>query len=125
MKARLLPVFALIVCVGCSKIHEDRSFTVEALGSHGLEITAPVSDQKVKVVVTADKPINVCIVLDKDIPGNKDDFDPESIATSLLAKEKNTKSATLEVTIPAKEKYRVYVNGVTEKTNVTVKIDSQ
>jgi hypothetical protein len=125
MKARLLPVLAVIALAGCSKVHHESSFTVEAGNSHNVKISAPVSEQKVKVVVTADKPINVWIILEKDVPGGKDEFDPESIQTGIVAKEKNTKEVTLEATIPAKESYRIYINGPIEKANVTVKIDSQ
>ena len=125
MTTRLLPVLAVIAMAGCSKVHDQRSFTVEGGSSHSLMISAPVSEQKVKVVVTSDKPINVWIVLEKDVPGAKEEFDPETILSGILAKEKNTKEVTLEATIPAKENYRVYINGPTEKANVTVKIDSQ
>jgi hypothetical protein len=125
MKARLIPLLALCILVGCSKIHEERSFTVEAGGSHSLQITAPLSEQTVKVVMNSEEPVNVYVLLDKNVPDGKDEFDPEGMKEGVLAKEKGKKDATLTATIPAKEKYRVYVNGVAKKTNVIVKVDSQ
>ena len=125
MRLRLIPLLAILALAGCSKIHEQRSFTVDAGGAHSLSITAPLSEQKVKVEVTSDEPINVWVVLEKDVPAGKDDFDPESLKSGVVAKEKDTKQATLTATIPAKEKYRVYINGPAKKANVTVKVDSQ
>jgi len=124
MKARYLALLAVFALAGCSKIHEQRSFTVEPAGSHNLKITAPLSETKYKVEVTSDQPVNVWVILEKDVPGGKDDFDPEPIQ-SVLGKEKSTQQATLNVTVPAKEKFRVYINGPTKPANVTVKIDSQ
>ena len=62
---------------------------------------------------------------DENLPEIKDDFNPEKLTEGVVAKEKNTKDSTLTATIPAKEKFRVFVNGATKKANVTVKIDSQ
>src|SRR5215211_6277980 len=125
MRLRLIPVLAVCAFAGCSKIHEQRSFTIESGGAYTLNITAPLSEQKVKVEVTSDEPINVWVILEKDVPGGKDEFDPESLKSGVLAKEKDTKQVTLTATIPAKEKYRVYINGPAKKASVTVKVDSQ
>jgi hypothetical protein len=125
MRARVIPVFALVVLAGCSKIHESKTFTVEPGDSYTLQVTAPLSEQKVQVVLTSDQPVNIWVLLEKDVPSGKDDFDPESIKSGILASEKAKTQATLSATIPAKEKYRVYVNGAAKKANVTVKIDSQ
>ena len=127
MKLRPVPLLALLALAGCSKIHEQRSITIPPRGGNTLSITAPLSEQKVKVAVTSDQPVNVWILLEKDVPkGDKDDFDPDTMKEGVLAKEKNTKDATLTATIPGKEKYQVYVsNPGTKPASVTVKIDSQ
>jgi hypothetical protein len=125
MSIRRLAVLAIIVVAGCSKIHEQRSFEVEPGSNHSLEITAPLSEQTVKVVATSDQPVNVWVLLDKNLGEMKEDFNPETLKEGILAKEKNTKECTLTATIPAKEKYRVFVNGASKKASVTVKIDSQ
>ena len=65
------------------------------------------------------------MLLDKHLPEMKDDFNPETLKEGVVAKEKNTKNSTLTATIPAKERYRIFVNGATKKASVTVKIDSQ
>jgi hypothetical protein len=124
MSIRRLAVLVVIAVAGCSKIHEQRSFEVDSHSFHSLEVSAPLSEQKVKVVVTSDQPINAYILLDKNFQ-DKDDFDPDQLREGVLAKEKNTKECTLTATIPAKEKYRVFVNGAANKASVTVKIDSQ
>jgi hypothetical protein len=125
MRVRLIPVLAVCALAGCSKIHEQRSFTIEPGDAHGFTVSAPLSDQKVKVEVTSDEPLNVWVILEKDIPQGKTEFDPESLKSGVLAKEKATKQATLTATVPAKEKFRVYFDAAAKKTNVTVKIDSQ
>jgi hypothetical protein len=128
MKPRLIPVLAVVVLAGCSKIHEQRSFTLEGHGGNTLSISPPVSDQKVQVAVTADQPVDVWVLLEKDVPpGNKDFFDPDAkMKSGILASEKKTREATLQATIPGKEGYQIYVSNPGEKAaNVTVKVDSQ
>jgi uncharacterized protein YcfL len=126
MNRCLIPL-ALLALAGCSKIHEQRTFTLAPLGGNTLSISAPVSEQKVTVVVSSDQPINVWVLLEKDIPpGDKGDVDPEKMTSGVLAKEKNTKDTTLSATVPAKEKYQVYVvNPGSKSASVTVKVDSQ
>jgi hypothetical protein len=116
---------SMILLAGCSKIHEQRTFTVDPGGLHSLQISAPLSEQTVQVAVTSDQPVNVWVVLEKNIPQGKDDYDPETITEGVLAKEKNIKDATLTAKIPGKEKYRVLVGSAAKTANVTVKIDSQ
>src|SRR5262245_2821369 len=128
MKFRFVPVLAVLVLAGCSKIHEQRTFAVAPGGGNTLSISPPVSDQKLAVVLSSDQPVNVWILLEKDLPsGDKDNFDPDAqMKSGVLAKEKNTKDVTLSATIPAKEKFQVYVSNTGNKTaNVTVKIDSK
>jgi hypothetical protein len=127
MKLRLVPILAIILLAGCSKVHEQRSFPLEPGAGNTLSITAPISEQKVKVVVTAEQPVNVWVLLEKNIPpGDRGDWNPDTMTSGILAKEKQTKSVTLEATIPAKEPYQIFVNNPGAKAvNVTVKIDSQ
>jgi uncharacterized protein YcfL len=128
MRQRLIPALALFLLVGCSKIHEQRSFTLEPRGGNTLSISAPLSEQKVKVAVTSDEPVDVWVLLEKDLPpGNKDYFDPDAkMKSGILASEKKTRDATLQATIPGKEKYQIYVSNPGDKAaNVTVKVDSQ
>ncbi|HKA06991.1 MAG TPA: hypothetical protein VKD71_07010 [Gemmataceae bacterium] len=125
MRFRLIPLLAVFAVAGCSKIHEQRSFTVDPGGAHTLEVSAPVSQQTVKVAVTSDEPVNVWVLLSKNVPEGKDDFDPEALKEGVIAQEKNTKDATLTATIPAKEKFVIFVNGAAKKASVIVKVDSQ
>jgi hypothetical protein len=125
MTARRLAFLAVVLVAGCSKIHESRSFEVEPGGSHSVAISAPLSEQTIKVTATSDSPINVWVLLDKNVGEIKDDFNPETLKEGIIAKEKNTKDATLTATIPAKENYRIFINGATKKASVTVKVDSQ
>jgi hypothetical protein len=127
MTIRLLAAVAVCALAGCSKVHEQRAFTLSPLGGNSLQISAPVSEQKVKVAVTSDLPVDVWIFLEKDVPENrKNDPEPEKMTSGVLAKEKNAKDATLTATVPGKEAYRIYVHNPGAKTtNVTVTIDSQ
>lgn len=124
MRVRLIPLAFVLAFVGCSKLHEQRSFTVDAGGNHSLQISAPVSSQTVTVALTSDQPVNVWVVLEKAV-GGKEEFDPETLKEGVLAKEKNTKEATVTATVPAKEAFRIYVNGATKKASVSVKIDGK
>ena len=125
MTLRRLAFLAVILAAGCSKVHYQSSFLVDVGGSRSVEISAPMSQQTIKVVTTSDQPVNVWVLLDKNLPEIKDDFNPEKLTEGVVAKEKNTKDSTLTATIPAKEKFRIFVNGATKKANVSVKIDSQ
>src|SRR5439155_7620814 len=79
MKVRLIPALVVVALAGCSKVHEQRSFTLEAFSRNTLSISAPLSEQKVKVVVTSDEPVDVWVLLDKEVPpGDKLKFDPET-----------------------------------------------
>jgi hypothetical protein len=130
MKLRYVPALSILVVAGCSKIHEQRSFTLEPGAGNTLAITAPLSEQKVKVVVTSDQPVNVWVLLERNLPaggrGDRGDWNPDTMTTGVLAKEKNTASVTLEATVPAKEPYQIFVNNPNSKpASVTVKVDSQ
>ena len=126
MKVCRIALLGVIALAGCSKIHEKKEFSLDTGGYKTLEITAPLSEQKVKVTLTADQAVNIYVLLEKDMPkGKGDDFDPDMMKVTFIASQKNAKDASLDATIPAKEKYVIIVSGATKKTNVTVKIDSQ
>jgi hypothetical protein len=125
MTLRRFAILAVVLVAGCSKVHHQTSFTLESGADRSIQISAPLSEQKIKVVATSDEPVNVWVILEKNMPSGKSEFDPETLKEGVLAKEMNTKEATLTATIPGKEAYRVYVNGAAKKANVTVKIDSQ
>jgi len=126
MRVRYLPLLAVFALTGCSKIHQQFSFTVEPGNFHTLKVSAPLSEQKLKVNMTSDQPVNIYVILDKNLPPEiKDDFDPETVKEGVLVKEKGKKDADLSVTVPAKEKFSVIVNGAGKKASITVKIDSQ
>lgn len=128
MKPRHLSVFAILFLAGCSKIHEQRAFTLPSHGGNTLSISAPISEQKIVVSVTSDQTVSVWILLEKDVPtGDKSDFDPDAtMKTGILAKEKFVTTATLQATVPAKQAFQIFVvNRNNVAANVTVKVDSQ
>jgi hypothetical protein len=130
MKMRHVPALSILLLAGCSKIHEQRSFTLEPGAGNTLSITAPLSEQKVKIAVTSDQPVDVWVLLERDLPaggrGDRADWNPDTMTTGILAKEKKTTSATLEATIPGKEPYQIYVSNPNPKpASVTVKVDSE
>ena len=128
MKARFVPALALVALAGCSKLHVEKSYTLDPGTVQHLEVTPPTSEQKLKVSVTSDEPITLTVILVKDVPaakGGAEDIDPDTLTKAAVAQKKEAKDATLDVTIPAKEKYRVYVSGVKKMAKVTIKIDEQ
>lgn len=114
-----------VAVAGCSKIHEKKDFTLEPGNSHNLKITAPLSEQKLTVALTSDQPVSIWVLLEKDVPGGKDDLDPTTLKSGILASKTDTKEVSLDVTIPAKEAYRIIIAGAAKKAAVTVKIDSK
>ena len=126
MKARLLPALALVALAGCSKLHVDKQYTLESFDTKYVEVSAPTSEQKLKVMMTSDEPITLTVLLVKDIPAEKGgEFDPGRMTTGTLGQKKDVKEATLDVTVPAKEMYRVYLSGAKKTAKVSVKIDEQ
>jgi len=125
MRPALVPFLAVVCLAGCSKLHEERTFAVDAGWSKTIMISPPASSQKLKIAMTSDEPVNVWVVLKKDVPGAKEDIDPATIKSSVLASAEKTKSATLDVTIPAKEEFWIVVNGSGKRATGSVKIDSQ
>ena len=125
MKHRLAPILFVCALAGCSKIHDVRQFSVDATESKTFKISPPVSEQKLKVAMTSDQPVNVWVVLKKDVPPGKEDFDPATMKTGVLASSQMTKDANLDVTVPAQEEYWIIVNGAIKKATGTIKIDSQ
>jgi hypothetical protein len=91
---------------------------------HSVIVDPPKKEQKVAIVMTADQPVGVMVVLEKDIPGKDiEKYDPAK--TPPLASEKPNKTASLVVTIPANETFYVVFSGATKRAAVNVKIDSQ
>lgn len=125
MRFRYLPLLAVFALTGCSKIHQQFSFSIEPGDSHTLNVSAPLSEQKLKINMTSDQPVNIYVILEKNFGGGKDNFDPEALKEGVLEKAKSKKDADLVVTVPAKEKFVVFVNGAVKKASVNVKIDSQ
>jgi hypothetical protein len=125
MNLRLIPVVAVCALTGCSKIHEQRSYSIEPGMTQYLKVTAPLSETKYKVALTSDQPVSVWVVLEKNWPSGKEDVDPETLKEGVLGKEMQTKDATLAITVPGKEAFRVVVGGAAKTASVTVKIDSQ
>ena len=125
MRPTLFALCLLVPLAGCSKIHEQRSYSIEPGVTQHLKVTAPLSETTYKVAVTSDQPVSVWVVLEKAVPGGKDDVEPEALKEGVLAKELNTKEVTLTVTVPGKEAFRVVLGGTAKPAAVTVKIDSQ
>jgi hypothetical protein len=132
-------VFSIATCAACalllavagcaSEVHFQDTKDISITNEFTHIVSAPTSTQKVRVEVTAtDAPVNVYVMLEKDAEKTEDEIGvikkgaklPEAVLGHAL----ETKDATLEVTIPAKQEYRVLVTVVTKPTRVTVKINS-
>ena len=125
---RWLPVLCLVLLTGCpkSKIHQERTFTMESGDSNELQIDAPTGSQKIEVKVTSSEcPIDAYVLLEEALAGKTGEIDVTKLPeTAILDKIKNTKEATLKATIPSKKAYRIYLNNATRTTTVTLKLDS-
>lgn len=112
-----------LVLAGCSKLDHESNFELESLASRSIHISAPTYEQKIKLTYSSSEvPVGVWIILDKDIPGDKEEFDPETLKSGVIAKEKDKKEGVITATIPAKENYTIVVSRATKKTQVKIKL---
>jgi hypothetical protein len=125
MRLRTIGLLAVVALAGCAKLHQQNSVSLDVGESHNIFISAPVSEQKLKVTMASDQPVNIWVVLEKDIPGGAKDFDPATLKSGIVASSKGAKEASLDATIPAKEAYRIFLNGANKKANVNVTIDGK
>jgi len=120
----------LLAAPGCgSEVHFEATKDISIQDEFKQIISAPTSAQKVRVEVTAtDAPVNVYVMLEKDADKTEDEIGAPrkgaKLPETVLGHALETQNGTVEVTIPAKEEYRVLVTVAKKPTRVTVKINS-
>jgi hypothetical protein len=120
----------LLAAAGCkSEVHFETTKDISIPEEFRQIVGAPASAQKVRVEVTAtDAPVNVYVMLEKDADKTEEEVGTarkeNKLPEAVLAHALSTKDANLEVTIPAKQEYRVFVTVVQKPTKITVKINS-
>lgn len=133
MTNRAVPAFALglllLALAGCQRpVSEDKSLTLQPGDIvQPAIVPAPRGEQKVRVEVTASEPIDVDVALEEQkepiMSALRTDKRPDAAKT--LKSQPQTKSATLDVTIPAGKEYTVILSGARKKSDVRVKVNSQ
>ena len=130
--ARSASSFALFVLCTAGLAGCKQSFSLEEQRTVTLTntltkiIDAPSSEQRIRVhVLAADAPVHVYVFLEKDVNNDTDELvERGEKVPGQLASSIKTKEATLEVTIPAKQAYRVWITPFKHPTPVTLKINS-
>jgi hypothetical protein len=106
----ILLLLAALVLPGCNRaVSFEKS--VSLTGGEGFQeftIDPPPHDQKVTVTISgAIAPVNVYLVLEKDLAAAQDSLRKEKSPTNVLERKENVQDATLEATVPAKSSYTV------------------
>jgi len=112
----------LIVAVGCQKL--DKPFDMDLqVGDVKLKtISAPRSEQKVKVDVTASTPIDVTLVLLPEPVTDDKLLNYKPAPSDVLASQKHVTEATLEGTVPGGKEFGVLCKGASKDAKVTLKV---
>jgi hypothetical protein len=103
----------LLATAGCgpAKLRSEHTFTVPSGDEVGkiVNLTAQSVEQTVRVEVIADKPVDVFVILARDLPQGDSDFTTEKLEPKAVAVKKNATQEVLTATIPAKTDWHVVV----------------
>jgi hypothetical protein len=114
---------SLLGAVGCQRLNEERDLRVTAGDVKLVSIDGPRSEQKVKVEVTSSAPVDVYVVLCSE-PGAEDKLlenrrpDPSQV----LASQQQVETASLDATVPAKNKFCIVFKGAKKAADVKLKV---
>jgi hypothetical protein len=118
--------FALVagLIAGCqSRLSFETTRKLDPGQVINFSVDSPRYDQKVAVEFSADNEVGVYVCLEKD----RDSVDDALISVAkkmpeILGSNPKAKSGTVEVTVPAKERFYVFLAGAAKPTTVTVKV---
>lgn len=111
-----LVVGSLLLTGGCQRVHQERTAQVEPGNVYVLTVDAPRSDQQVTVTAASPGvPINVYLVLEKDVEEARQALDRDKKPARPLAAQEKTESATLQATVPAQNGYAVVLTSAAGK----------
>src|SRR5262245_25416276 len=126
---RSLPVVAVcaLVLAGCgSKVNVEQTVNLGGERTDAtLIIDPPSSEQKVAVTAQAAEPFSLYLVADDETGGMQKRLEEGKVPASPLAKQEDTKSASVEATIPAKKQFYVFLVRAGAPTEVKVSIKSK
>ena len=127
--------FLLVVCsvgiatlaAGCQRVNVDKTITLTAGAVESAIVSAPRSQQQVKVSITSADPINVDVVVEENRIAVTDTIlsGKRPAADKVLASKEKVKSDALSATIPAGKEYAVLISGATKNTEVKVSVKSE
>ena len=110
--ASLLGILAF-AAAGCgpAKLRSEHTFTVPSGDEVAkiVNLTAQSVEQTVRVEVTADRPVDVFVILAKDLPKDNADYTTQKLEPKAVAVKKDATQEVLTATIPAKNDWHVIV----------------
>jgi hypothetical protein len=121
----------LLVLLGCQKLHQESTLSLEPGETKVLHIDGPRGEQKVNVAATAaGSPVDIYVILAETPEGAIKLATDKGLATGgtladALASKPAAEEAILDVTIPAKKAFAVVVVNpfkAAKKTEVKLKV---
>jgi hypothetical protein len=113
----------LALLSGCQRLRYDKTVTVDAGNVQTISIDPPRSEQKVHVSVKSPGvPLDVYVVLDKDLPAIRETLLNQQRPEKSLASKMRSEEADLDATIPAKNGFSVLLTGAQKANSVQVKV---
>jgi len=119
----------LVAMLGCQKLHQETTLSLEPGDTKVLHIDGPKGEQKVNVVATsAGAPVDVYVILSDTAEAAAKLAEDKSLAsggklTESLASKLSAEEANLDVTVPAKKAFAVLVvNPINAKKKAEVKL---
>ena len=118
--------FVLIVAAlagGCqSRLKFDQTSSIEMGEVKYFEVDSPKYEQKVSVDITSEHEISVYIVGANEKDAVYNDLNSSKEPKNVLAAKEQFKSGSVEATVPAREKFYVFLAKAKKKGNVTIKL---
>lgn len=120
-----VPVCLIVAALagGCqSRLKFDQTSTVEMGEVKYYEVDSPKYEQKIAIDISSDQEISVYVVGGKDKDAVFNDLNASKEPKNVLASKHGVKSGALEATVPAKEKFFVFLANAKKKCSVTIKL---
>jgi hypothetical protein len=121
--ATLAGLLVLAGTAGCqSKLKFEKTVQVDSGQQRSFPIDAPRYDQTVVVTLTADVPIDVYVYLEKNEAAAEKSMTFGKPSDVFLASKTNTKSETIDVKVPAKERAVITISGRNKPGTVSLSV---
>jgi hypothetical protein len=124
--AGLTGIVFLFFAAGCgpAKLNSEHSFTVPSGEDVAkiVNLTAQSVEQSVKVEITSDKPVDVFVLLAKNLPKDEADFTAEKLQPLAVTSKRDSTQDTLSAKIPANSDWHVIVMAGAKTMKATGKL---